>query len=140
MARPVQLSMAVDRLRSAPAGTQLDASVLVRILGEVGDTRPSSGPVPVPNSDPATWRAMLWTVPAETRLGIAEVAEALGRPRSWIYARTGSAENSIPHRKLDGGLVFTAGELRTWIRDREDVIEAGPMESTEAERRGLHAM
>ena len=68
------------------------------------------------------------------------MAEALDRAKSWVYARTQkSAEQPIPHRKHDGVLVFTAGELRTWIRDREEEIVGAPMESAESERR-LYAM
>ena len=64
----------------------------------------------------------------------------MARPRSFVYARTGpKAEDSMPHRKLDGTLVFTAGELRAWVGSREEVVVAGPMESTPAERR-LHAL
>ena len=47
----------------------------------------------------------------------------------------------IPHRKLDGTLLFTAGELRAWIRDREAVLVAGRSESTASGRSGqLHAI
>ena len=75
-------------------------------------------------------------VPAEVRLGVAEVAEALGRPKSWVYARTGpKAENPLPHRKLDGSLTFTAGEVRAWIRAHEVEVIGGPMESTPDSRR-----
>ena len=51
--------------------------------------------------------------PAEARLGVPEVAEALTRPWSFVYVRAGEkAKAPIPHRKLEGILVFTAGELR----------------------------
>lgn len=58
-----------------------------------------------------------------------------------MYARTGAkAEDPIPHRKLDGTLLFAAGELRAWIRDREEVVVAGRMESTASETEQLHAI
>ena len=132
--------------RRAPRGTLLDAQQVADILSaghaepaeEQGDRASQSEEAPCA----WTWRERLWIVPSETRLGVAEVAEALGRPRSFVYARTGTqADDPIPHRKLDAGLVFTAGEVRAWIRGRESVVQAGPMESTDAERSGqLHAI
>lgn len=32
-----------------------------------------------------TWRERLWEVPADCRLNMADLAEALGRPRSYVY-------------------------------------------------------
>ena len=69
-----------------------------------------------------------------------EAAEALGRPRSYVYARTASgAERPIPHRKMDGTLWFTAGERRHWIRETEVDVIGGPMEGTPEERK-IHAV
>jgi hypothetical protein len=88
---------------------------------------------PVSAEEPKSWRERLWSVPAETRLGVAEVAEALGRPKSYVYARTGpKADDPLPHRKLEGSVVITAGELRAWLRDREVVVHAGPYLSVAA--------
>ena len=119
--------------REAPGGTLIPAGMLAELLDELEE------PGPAPSADvftsPVSWRERLWTVPAETRLGVAEVAEALGRPKSYVYARTGpSAEDPIPHRKLEGAVVVTAGELRAWIRSHEHVVAAGPMESAPGER------
>lgn len=126
----------------APAGTQLDALAVADVLKSAVDTEVAEPCCEASTpSDSWTWRERLWMVPAETRLGVAEVAEALGRGRAFVYARTGKAEDPIPHRKLDGTLQFTAGELRAWIRDREDVAVAGRSESTAGERNGqLHAI
>ena len=127
----------------APAGTHLDAQAVADVLNSAVDSEAAEPPreASAP-SDSWTWREKLWVVPSETRMGTCEVAEALGRPRSFVYARTQKqADDQIPHRKLDGTLVFTAGEVRAWARAREDVVHAGPMESTEAERSGqLHAI
>lgn len=73
---------------------------------------------------PASWREKLWTAPAETRIGVRELQEATGRSRDWVYRATSAkaGDDRIPHRKLDGELVFQIGELRDWIRSREDVI------------------
>jgi hypothetical protein len=115
--------------RRAPAGTSVDARTLAGILAEVGTEAPTPSPEPAPAVEAETWRTRIWTVPSETRLGVAEAAEALGRPRSFIYARTGpKAEDRIPHRKLDGTILFAAGELRAWLHDHEDVVASGPMD------------
>lgn len=107
----------------APPGTTLPASALVELLDEVEEAAPTKDAEAVPE----TWRERLWTVPADTRLGVVEAAEALGRPKSYVYARTGErAEDPLPCRKLDGTLVFLAGELREWIEDREDVVHRMP--------------
>lgn len=92
-------------------------------------------------AESATWRERLWTAPAETRIGTYEVAEALGRPVSWIYRHTSrkSGYALLPVRKLDGELVFVVGEIRAWIRDHEEVIRARRMDSTPQER-GLRAV
>ena len=124
---------------SAPPGTSIPVASLAELLTAL---EAESGPLLEEPSEPGsrTWRERLWTVPAETRLGVHELSEALNRPRSWIYRRTGEkAEDRIPHRKQGGELVFAAGEVRAWLRADEEIIAAGPMESTAAERR-LRAM
>ena len=69
-----------------------------------------------------SWREKLWLVPPETRIGTGELAEALGCPRSWVYARTQmKAEDRIPHRKMGGNLRFVVGEVRAWIKISEEV-------------------
>ena len=127
---------------AAPEGTSLDARVVAALLASVVDREPEETSQGEAESVEWTWRERLWVCPAETRLGMPDMMEALGRPRSWIYARTAKdTEDRMPHRKLDGMLTFTAGEVRAWIRAREETVEAGPMESTPAERRGhLHAV
>lgn len=127
--RPATLPALIEWLGAAPPSTLISA-------GELYDTLTALAEVPFPASASgstqpeadAPWSARLWTVPTETRLGVTEAAEALGRPRSWVYRHTGPAAGSerIPHRKLDGSLVFVAGELRAWLRDHEEVIAAGP--------------
>ena len=86
-----------------------------------------------------TWRERLWTAPAEVRIGTQEVAEALGKPVSWVYRHTSgkSGYTLLPHRKLDGELLFVVGEIRAWVRDHEQVGHAARMDSTAAER-GAH--
>jgi hypothetical protein len=78
---------------------------------------------------PEPWRMLLWTCHPETRIGRAELLAAVGRPRSWLYRHTSEkAEHRIPHRKLDGELVFVVGEVRAWLREREEIVRAGPLE------------
>jgi predicted DNA-binding transcriptional regulator AlpA len=107
-------------LRAAPPGTMIPATSLLAELVETTSATPTLPAVPVRTC----WRSSLWVVPPETRLGVREVAEAIGRPASWVYRRTAekSAKAPLPHRKLDGELVFTAGELRAWIEGHESVI------------------
>jgi len=89
-------------------------------------------------SAPPSWRERLWTAPAETRIGKAELLEAVGKTESWLYRHTAEKRKPgtprIPHRKLDGELVFVVGEIRAWLRQHEEIVEAGPMESSPAER------
>jgi hypothetical protein len=115
----------------APPGTVVPVSSLVELLDAVEDP----APIQVTEAAPETWRERLWSCGAEVRLSVADVAEALGRPKSYVYQRTGpKAEDPIPHRKCDGSVVVTAGELRAWIRAHETVIHAGPMESAPTDR------
>jgi predicted DNA-binding transcriptional regulator AlpA len=69
-----------------------------------------------------SWRERLWTCHPDTRLGIEEVCEALGRSKSFVDRHTGAS--TIPHRKLDGELIFVTKELREWLRGREEVVVA----------------
>ncbi len=141
MSGPLTLRELRAWAEAAPRGATVPVASLAEMLADLEDGTWTRGQGEGP-SEPAaqTWRERLWTVPAETRLGVYELSEALGRPRSWIYRRTSvKAEGRLPHRKLGGELLFTAGEIRAWLREHESVIEAGPMESTSAERR-LRAM
>jgi len=111
-------------LESAPAGTTLAAEYVLAALRALPETPLS--PVTAPAApQTATWRERLWTAPAEARLGVPEAAEAVGRPVSWVYRHTSekaAGGERLPHRKLDGELMFTAGELRMWIREHEEVL------------------
>jgi predicted DNA-binding transcriptional regulator AlpA len=110
----------------APEGTQLDPHAIADVLQALAATRGGTSTESQPTEGSATWRERLWTAPAQTRLGTRELSEALGRPRSWIYTRTQSeALDPLPHRKLDGSLVFVAEEIRHWLCQREEVIEPG---------------
>lgn len=109
---------------AAPAGTRIDARELAALLSDLAD---HEGPQPFepdpPPGPPETWRVRLWSCPAETRLSVAELTEALACPKSRVYMLTSS--ETIPFRKLDGALSFTAGEIRAWVRDREEAVVGG---------------
>lgn len=69
-----------------------------------------------------TWRERLWSAPADTRLNVRELAEALGQSVSWVYKHTSprSGQVQLPHRQLaNGKLAFLAGEIRTWLGQTE---------------------
>lgn len=111
---------------SAPPGTMVPADRLAELLGTVEGTEAAPVPSEPGHDEPATWRVLLWTVDAECRIGRDELLEAVGRAPSWLYRHTGpSADDRIPHRKLEGQLVFVVGEVRRWLRDHEELIEVG---------------
>jgi predicted DNA-binding transcriptional regulator AlpA len=116
-----RLSTLLQGLRLMPAGTMLPAATLAEMLEPIAA---QEAPTPAPEPTGRTWREKLWTVPADTRMGVVEVAEAIGRPKSWVYRRTapGTAKARLPHRRLDGELVFTAGEIRAWLQGHEAIV------------------
>ena len=126
-------------LRASPPGTLVDAHALAQALAV---SLPDVGPSTV--AERATsWRERLWVVPPDTRLGVAELLEALGRTRSWLYRHTGPSSPGacIPHRKFDGELVFLAGEVRQWVVENEIVILAGRTPTLVVRRRrSTHGM
>ena len=110
----------LEWVRKAPPGTQLDAATVAQLLANLDSERVPEV-VDVPREAP-TWRERLWTVHEDTRLGTNELSEALGRPKSWVYAQT--SDDAIPHRKVRGSLVFRAGDIRLWIRASEGDLHA----------------
>lgn len=110
-------------LRAAPEGTMISASAAIGLL-EALPMPPE--PVQCTHSEPgeSPWSAMLWLAPAETRLGVPELLEATGRSKSWLYRHTGrnGGCSRIPHRKMDGELVFLAGEVREWLQTHEEIV------------------
>lgn len=119
---------------------QLPAGTLAPVAGLVAEIRQRLPEADAPVADvtlpaavvPLTWRERLWLVPPETRLGVVELGEALGRPKSWVYRHTGAAceQDPLPCRKLDGELVFVAGEIRVWLAEHETVITEPPQRAT----------
>ena len=110
-------------LKVSPPGTLVDAQVLAQALAL---SRSDPGRA-VQSQQSTSWRERLWVVASDTRLGVTEVLEAIGRTRSWLYRHTGpsSPRVRIPHRKLEGELVFLAGEVRQWLIENETVVVPG---------------
>ena len=131
--------MSTDELRNwlaaAPAGTLIPASDLARTLADAVEGAPAErSATAVPES--STWRERLWTCHSDVRLGVSELCEALDRPESFVYRHTSpaSALARLPHRKLDGALVFTAGEIRGWIQRNETIVVPGPRQQLQLKR------
>ena len=121
---------------TAPAGTTVSTEALAEMLDAL-DMEPAPEVVR-DTSPPLPWTVLLWQADPETRIGRAELLEALNKSTSWLYRCTGpKAKHRIPHRKLDGELVFLVGEVRRWLRDREEIVAAGPMDNPS---RSLKAM
>jgi hypothetical protein len=115
-------------LEQAPASTTLAAPDLLAVLAPFVANPATREVLPAAEPSTASWRERLWVVPPETRLGVREAAEALGRPVSFVYRHTGAKigdGDRLPHRKLDGELLFVAGELRAWLREHEEIITQG---------------
>ena len=110
-------------LREAPPGTSVDAATVADRIDELVD---APDPSPVVASAPS-WRETLWTAPSEARIGRSELLEAVGRTESWLYRHTSPKSECarIPHRKLDGELVFVVGEVRQWLIDHEETVVPG---------------
>lgn len=85
-------------------------------------------PTPSPQPSPSSWRERFWTAPDETRIGVRELAEALGKSRSWIYHRTARNSEAIPlpsRTIASGKLEFVVGEVRAWLAQVEIIGQAG---------------
>lgn len=109
-------------LEQAPPETLMPARSVLALLRDA--VPPGDAPNGASERPAATWRERLWTAPAETRLGVKELSEAIGRPPSWVYRHTSerSGLEPLPYKRLDGSLVFLAGEIRQWIADHEATV------------------
>ena len=119
--------MTLDELRrraaAAPSGTLLAIESLREVLGHP-KTESNSKPE-LDQREASSRLLLLWTADPKTRMGRDELLEAVGKSRSWFYKGTGpKAADRIPRRRLDGELVFVVGEVRLWLRDREQIFAA----------------
>lgn len=112
----------------APPGALIPASAVADALARPDVAPPVAGVTPAPEM--VSWRERLWTAPADQRLGIRELCEALDRPASWVYRHTSPKSNlpRLPHRKLENELVFVVGEIRAWIERNEVTVIAAPFQ------------
>lgn len=125
----------VERARARLSEARERLADAERALGEVQADTGREDP-PAPQTVELSWREMLWRAPSEARVGVEEVCEALSVSESWIYSRTReAADPRLPHAKLGGSLVFKCGEIRAWLRDHEQVVEAYRMEPAPGELR-----
>jgi hypothetical protein len=120
----------LERFRGLPKGTLVPVEAVVEALSSPEAPAQGGQEHPIVGAPaPASWRVLLWTVPPETRIGREELLQAVARPRSWVYRHTApKAASRIPHRKLDGELVFIVGEVRHWLVEREEIVQAGPLD------------
>lgn len=127
---------AVNRAREALRGAREALASAERALGEVRAQGSERSPKKARETVELTWKERLWTAPAECRIGIQELTEAIGVSKSWAYNRTKKkADPCLPHAKIGGALVFKCGEVRAWIRDHEEVEVAYRMDSAPGELR-----
>jgi hypothetical protein len=112
------------------------------VLLELVTNGTGASPVASPSPAGGGWRERLWTCPADTRLGVREVAEALGRPRSWVYraAAVKRGLRRLPAVRFGGELVFEAGVVRDWVTREESGAVSRPAQERERPRvRGRYA-
>lgn len=123
--------MLADRLRALVDALPAESSVTLpaAVLRDwLADEKPFTAPLALVQAE--SWRERLWTCPADTRLGVREVAEALDRSADWCYRSTSAkrareqGRNPLPAQKLDGVLVFTAGAVRQWLQVSERKVNA----------------
>jgi predicted DNA-binding transcriptional regulator AlpA len=117
-------------LESLPEGSLIPPACVIERLRGAGASFDGAGAatVPVAGLPPpasSSWEERIWSCHPSTRLNASQACEVLGKSHDALYKLT--SRGSIPHSKIDGVLVFKAGELRDWIRDTEErVVESRP--------------
>lgn len=117
------LAELLDWLGMSPPGTMLSAVEVRRLMVAVtGDDEAIRGHDAIALPGSGDWKERLWCAPAATRIGVEQLAEALGRSSSWVYKHTSLRSGSvpIPHRRLGTGkLEFVVSDIREWITQME---------------------
>lgn len=129
-----RISDVVRWLEQAPPETMLPAHSVLALIREAV---PEGKNAAIELSPASTWRERLWSAPPETRLGVEELSDAIGRPKSWIYRHTSakSGLELLPHRRLDGALVFLVGEIRKWVAEHEATVVPAHSQAVSLTRR-----
>lgn len=80
-------------------------------------TRPATPP-----EDDGGWRSRVHRVHPDTRLSLAEVAEALACSERTVrrYLAGEGSHDPLPHRRGPTGTTVAAGDLLRWITDVEE--------------------
>jgi len=124
-----------ERLRALAAALPDGAAVTLpaaTLRQWLADEPVGPSPALVVPGEPQTWRERLWTCPADTRLGVRELVEALDRSSDWVYRATSAklaaahGRDPVPCSRLDGALVFTAGAVRRWLQASESIVNPEP--------------
>ena len=117
---------------------QLKLAQGLRLLAEAIEAPDAAAIEAVADVVPLPWGVLLWQVPAETRIGVVELCEAVGRPKSWVYRHTADDGDCprLPHRKMDGSLVFVVGEVRRWLEEHEVTVVPGRAQPLSVKRGG----
>ena len=109
-------------LQASPPGTLVPVLAIVQALASAEpDVQPPAA------REHQSWRERLWTCDPQTRIGCVELAEAVGRSKSWVYRCTSRKAKGprIPHRLLQGELIFIVGEIRDGVTEQEMVVGSG---------------
>ncbi len=122
----------VEWLQAAPEGTLVRADAIAERLVAYDKRSPViEAPRAIAHDGGSTpLLDRFWRLPADTRLGVKQLVEALGKPRSWIYRRTGSQSDlpKLPHKRDGSRLVFVVGEVKQYLNDHEVRIVAPSIE------------
>lgn len=132
-ARAAHLRRLAAETLSAADAADAEAVRLRAIVDELTEADPSV------EREPTHWADRIWLVPPQRRLTVAEAAEAIGVSRSFLYHDSTTSTPRVPCRRTPGhidrngrqrdGLVYIAGELRSYIAQNEVLRQGGTVDS-----------
>ena len=105
-----------DLLTAMPADTRFTPAGVLELL----DRHNTHGAATVSLVGPeavqgGTWVTWFWSCSPNTRVGVSELAEALGRKRTFVYAAVYDDDDPLPGKKLVGQWSFKVGDVRAWV-------------------------